>query len=419
MLRARRVAEAGTRIPVDRFVLLYALAWAGGAIAYTPLLTILLPARVAELAGPQAGVDWLAWIALFGAIAASLGGIAFGTLSDITRNRRGWIAAGLVLVCGLLVMLGQVSSLSGLIVAIVAWQLALNMMLGPLSAWAADLVPDRRKGLLGGLMAFAPGLGALAGAVVTLPGLASHSGRLWMVAVLVAVCVLPVLLARPPLPPAHPLPAQTPPAQTSPGSPPAQPPRHQPLSGRAMVIRMWLARFAVQIAEASLFAYLFFWLVSLESGVSDNQSARLFSLVLLVSAPLALVVGRWSDRNDRPIAPLRACAAVSALGLVGMALATDLTAAMLGYALFGIASAVFLSLHAAQTLRILPRPDRRGRHLGLFNLANTVPSLVMPLLAMALIPVVGYPGLFAALALLAGAASLLLMALVATDRAPA
>ena len=47
---------------------------------------------------------------------------------------------------------------------------------------------------------------------------------------------------------------------------------------------------------------------------------------------------------------------------------------------------------------ILPRPDRRGRDLGLFNLANTVPSLVMPWLAMALVPMFGFPALFLLLA---------------------
>lgn len=56
-LPERPVAEAQAEASPDRFVLLYALAWAGGTIAYTPLLTILLPVRVAELAGRQAGVD--------------------------------------------------------------------------------------------------------------------------------------------------------------------------------------------------------------------------------------------------------------------------------------------------------------------------------------------------------------------------
>ncbi|MGL6044281.1 MAG: MFS transporter, partial [Sandaracinobacteroides sp.] len=354
--------EARGATSIDRFVLLYALAWAGGTIAYTPLLTILLPARVADLAGAQAGVGWLGSIAIAGAVAASLGGIAFGYLSDITRNRRGWIGLGLALLCLLLPLIGEATSLRGLILAIILWQLALNMMLGPLAAWAADLVPDGRKGLLGGLMAFAPGLGALAAALVTHPGLAADGARLWLVSALVALCVVPVLLVRPP--------AATGPAPAT--DPPAGPDGHPRAFGRATVIRMWLARLSVQIAEAAMFAYLFFWLVSLDAGISDNQSARLFSLVMLASAPLALMVGRWSDLRRQPVAPLLICALLSAAGLAAMAFATSLPAAALAYGLFGIAGAMFLALHSAQTLRILPRPDRRGRDLGLFNLANTI-----------------------------------------------
>jgi len=375
-----------------RFVLLYALAWAGGVIGYTPLLTILLPVQVDGLAGRAAGVDWLAWIALAGALAASLGGILFGWLSDITGNRRGWIGAGLVLSSLLLIAVGRMESLAALIGTIVAWQLALNMMLGPLSAWAGDMVPDRAKGLLGGMMAFAPALGALSGIVVTQPGLGTETVRLELVAAMVIACVLPVLLMRPPLP-----------VEADQGMAPAPLPVRQ-----ARALRMWLARLCVQVAEATLFAYLFFWLTGLDGSVTDHHTARLFGAIMVLSAPLALLAGRWSDRRDRPIAPLRACAVISALGLLAMALAPGLKAAMLTYGLFGLSSAVFLALHSAQTLRILPRPQRRGRDLGLFNLANTVPSLVMPWLAMALVPIFGFSGLFVLLAALAGAAVCLL-----------
>ena len=177
---------------------------------------------------------------------------------------------------------------------------------------------------------------------------------------------------------------------------------------QARAVRMWLARFCVQVAEATLFAYLFFWLTGLDDRATDHATARLLGAIMVLSAPLALAAGRWSDRQDSPIAPLRACAVISALGLLSMALAPGLKAAMLTYGLFGLSSAVFLALHSAQTLRILPRPQRRGRDLGLFNLANTVPSLVMPWLAMALVPIFGFSGLFVLLAALAGAAVCLL-----------
>lgn len=379
-------------------MLLYALAWAGGAVAYTPLLTILLPGRVAGLAGSEAGIGWLAQIALAGALAASAGSIAFGFLSDITRNRRVWIAVGLVLSSALLPLIGRAQTLDGLIFAIVGWQLALNMMLAPLAAWAGDQVPDGRKGMLGGFMAFAPAFGALSGAIVTQPGLAQEGQRLALVALMVVACVLPILLFAPRRSVA--LPRHEPaPAIPSPEPQPAQ---------RRIVVRMWIARLAVQVAEATLFAYLLFWLRSLDSAVGENQTARLFSVIMLVSAPLALAAGRWSDKADRPMLPLAISACFSAAGLLGMALAGTLGAAMAAYALFGLASAVFLALHSSQTLRILLRPERRGRDLGLFNLTNTVPSLIMPWLAIGLVPVFGFQALFLILAVLAIGASLLL-----------
>ena len=69
-----------------RFLLLYALAAAGAAIAYVPFLTLLLPARMAELAGAR-DVEWIGYLTFFGALAASGGGVFFGWLSDRTRRR--------------------------------------------------------------------------------------------------------------------------------------------------------------------------------------------------------------------------------------------------------------------------------------------------------------------------------------------
>lgn len=81
--------------------MLYALASAGGAIAYVPFLTIWLPGRMTERAG-AADAQTLGYVTFFSAITASAGGIGFGWLSDLTRNRRGWILAGLVLTIALL-----------------------------------------------------------------------------------------------------------------------------------------------------------------------------------------------------------------------------------------------------------------------------------------------------------------------------
>ena len=69
---------------------------------------------------------------------------------------------------------------------------------------------------------------------------------------------------------------------------------------------------------------------------------------------------------------------------------------------------IFLAQHSAQTLRVLPRADRRGRDLGLFNLTNTLPSLIMPWFALILVPYAGFSSLFVLLAALSAITGLLL-----------
>lgn len=59
-----------------RFITLYALAAAGGSVAYAPFLTIILPSRVSDVAEVNA-VQALPYCPLVGVIAASLSNIAF------------------------------------------------------------------------------------------------------------------------------------------------------------------------------------------------------------------------------------------------------------------------------------------------------------------------------------------------------
>ena len=91
-----------------------------------------------------------------------------------------------------------------------------------------------------------------------------------------------------------------------------------------------------------------------------------------------------------------------------MAFSQDLQTGTFGYILFGLMAGVFLALHSSQTLRVLPRTRTRGRDLGIFNLTNTVPSLIMPWLVLLLIPLFGFSAFFALLAGLAALACLLL-----------
>ena len=369
---------------------LFALAWAGGAVAYVPFLTLLLPLRVELLAG-QRSVQVLGLITFCGAIAASIGNIFFGWLSDRTGLRRPWVAVGLLLSTILLVSVALAHQPASVVVIVVCWQLTLNMMLGPLSAWAADRVPAGRTGSLGGLIAFTPALGALSGVIVTNPGVADPDQRLWLVSAMVCACVLPALLfVR------------------------AVPRTREERSTEGTGVRrgfpwlMWLARLFIQIAEAAFFAYLLLYFRSLDPGLEESRVARLFGMVVIAAVPLAVLLGRWADRMEKPEKVLAACALCSGIGLIAMSVATDVGQASLAYVVFGLATATFLSLHSGQTLRVLPNPARRGRDLGLFNLTNTLPSMIMSVLAVTIVPQAGFPILLKVLALLVFAASAML-----------
>jgi MFS family permease len=171
---------------------------------------------------------------------------------------------------------------------------------------------------------------------------------------------------------------------------------------------MWVARLLLQIAEAALFAYLLLYFLSLDAGIRESWVARLFGGVLIAALPVAIAAGRWADRSMRPARPLALLALVSAIGLIALAASSTVPQASFAYVVFGVATTAFLSLHSGQTLRVLPSPRHRGRDLGLFNLTNTVPSLIMPWFTILLVPAHGFSALFLVLSLLAGCSAALL-----------
>jgi len=396
--RTKSSSDDGEPRQSTRLIVLYALAVAGGATAYLPFLTILLPLHISNIAQDTA-IEGVAYIAFGGAIAASVGNIGFGWLSDRTGTRLPWILTGLALSSALLIVSHDLTTISELLILILVWQLALNMMLAPLAALGGDFVPDRQKGTLGGLLSLAPALGAVSGAIIAIEGLLDERARLFAVAGIVAALVLPVCLFGKPRSMPHLMRPQKAIATS------------QQAAGRigSPLPRMWLARLLVQISEAALFAYLLLWFRDIDAGFGGDDAAQLFALVIALSVPVSLLAGRWSDMVGRPIAPLTVAAAIGAVGLVILGFAERLPQAIAGYVVFGLSSGVFLALHSAQTLRVLPRPQNRARDLGFFNLTNTVPSLIMPWLTLLLVPEVGFGGLALVLAMLAGMAFVLLL----------
>lgn len=321
-----------------------------------------------------------------GALAASAGNIAFGWASDVVGSRRGWMLAGLVLTIASYALLDKVATLTSLLGSVVFYQLSLNMMLAPLAAWAADLVPDEDKGLLGGWFAAGPVAGALTGILVTAPQLHSYSLRLGIVCLTVLLLALPLLLKAP---------VASAQLEAPGGAKDAV--RH----GRGLLL-MWLSRLLVQVAGSVLFSFLFYYFRSLAERPGEADIARLATLALFIALPVSLLCGQRSDQSAHRKSYLVAANVGAALGLGTMAFAPSFLIAAVGYVIFQCALTVFLSLHAGFAMLLLPSASRRGRDLGLLNLTNTLPSLIAPLLAISVVPALGFAPLLLLLAVLVG-----------------
>lgn len=363
-----------------KFLILFALANAGGVVAYAPLLTLIFPARIWEIAGPSA-IHWLGVATFAGAIAASIGNVGFGWLSDLVGTRRNWVLAGLTLTIASYVCLFFASSLAAIVAAIVVYQLSLNMMLAPLTAWAADTVPDGQKGLLGGWLAAGPPIGAFAGVAATSPWLDREWMQFAIVCALVVTLVSPVLLLNR---------AQVP----QPIGPLPQEPVQQGLNFGLL----WVARLIVQVAGAVLFSFLLFYFKSLPQPVPQSTVALISATTLAMAFPTTILIGRLSDRWGPRKPFLIAAVVAAAIGLLTMSAYDTTPVVVLGYAIFEWSVAIFLALHTAYAMQVLPSPVRRGRDMGILNLTNTFPSLIAPVLTVWLVPGHGFPALFAVLA---------------------
>ncbi|MBB3475784.1 MFS transporter [Sphingomonas sp. BK345] len=352
------------------FLLAFALANMGGVIAYLPLLTLLLPLKIHAIAG-DARIPLLSLTAILGAVAASAANVLFGWLSDrsVARGggRRRWVAGGLVATAASYVLVASASTAVTIVAAVVLFQVAVNAVLAPLLPIMADEVPDARKGLAAGLIALGNPVAALLSAVLVADEGLADATRLAVVPLLAALALLPLLLLR-----------------GDGGGADETAPATAPLLPRRDLLIAAAARLLMQLATAALSLYLLYVFESIAPGerqlVLARQVGTLLTICYVIPLPLALLVGRWSDRVGRRQPFLVAAGLVAVAGLGTMALAAGTTAAAIGFATYSVGSAVFLALHSAFALQLLPDPRRRGRDLGLLNLTNTLPALLGPLL---------------------------------------
>lgn len=366
----------------QRFTMLYFLANLGLFTAFVPVLTLLLPERIAQLA-PGHEVTALSWMLLIGAIVASGANILAGHCSDISHRRFG--SRHPVMALGLLGTLGSYGVLSWgtdlwqLGSGLALFQVALNFLFSPLAALLADKVPHQRKGMVAGLVALClPAASISVSLLALLPGDA-QGPRYLLLGLVLVVLVAPLLLFDRP----HRNPAKFERAISS--------SHNTGEFARRDFQLAWTARLLVQIAGATLFGYSYLYIAGLElsdppaTPATVRFSVSMFALAASIGSIIAgLAAGLLSDRIGRRVPFLIGAAALVGAATATLALTANWWTALIAYALFSVGLTAFLTIETAMVAQIVSSHSRPAAVLGIMNLTNTLPAALVPVISLVL-----------------------------------
>ncbi|HJC59706.1 MAG TPA: MFS transporter [Candidatus Dietzia intestinigallinarum] len=366
-------------------------------------LQILLPAQTDLVAGPGGREALLALVVGTGAAVALVANPLWGLVSDRCRTRLGTrmpvVYAGTALgVVGQVVLFGATTGpviLTGWVLV----QLGLNGPFAVLAALIADRVPTVQRGLVGSLFGVGQIVGVIAGTVVAEAVGAGTVGYLLLAGITPVLLVAIVLADRA---------APTSVRGTVPGTPATGAGGPRGFRPTRDYVWAWLLRFLMNLTNAILLIYLFFFLdevVQVEDVAGSVLVVTVITLVL--SAVCAGVTGAVSDRMSRRRVFAVAGALATAGGLILLALATTLPLVLLAAAVLGLGWGLFIGVDMAIITSTLADDATSGTLLGLANIANSLPQVVAPVLAAPIVlSAAGYPALYGVGAGIAVAAAL-------------
>lgn len=368
------------------FVVAYTAAQIGAFIGFIPLLTLLLPLKAAAIA-PAGKAELLALVALWGAVTAGLANVFAGVLSDRARLGAGgrwrWIATGLVATVASYGLIALATTPWALLMAVVALQISLNLMLNPLAAVLPDEVPDRQKGVVSGFAGLAYPVASLFGALVIGIVLSTEPARLWAVVGAMLMLVLPFILVT---------------RQRRATSLATSSPAWSWVALKDHDFRMaFLSRLLVQTAVAMNVLYLLFFLqreTGIASVLPDQRPEAVVGWILAASTAAAILSGLWagvaSDRSGRRRELIFAGGLCLAAGALLMAVRPQWPAPALAQIVFGIGVGIYGVVDTALIAQVLPSRGNAGRDLGLMNVATTAAQVLAPLLALGALQLVGH-----------------------------
>jgi MFS family permease len=378
------VAEAAPHedlSPVNaRYIWFMVLAQFGVFMAFITPIAISLAVRLGELA--PANQEYLGYITGAGALWVMLTAPFMGIWSDRTRTRIGrrrpFMIGGMIVgVISLIVMALAPSVLilgAGWILAQWGW----GTVLGNLQNSTADRLPEAQRGKVAGLTGFATQVAPVIGVIATM-GLTGNALLLFLVPGVVGVVLVTLFVTL-----VH-----------------EDDSRGLPLEriGAAGVLRKyvynprkypdfswnWLARFFFYFGltlNTTFTAFFFADRLGISITEVSGVIGTLGAVGVLATTAGAIGGGFMSDRFRRRKVFLVIGGAIMAVGMVTMAMSSDLPFLFAGSLIVSLGIGLFAAVDTALLLDVLPEKQTdAGRFMGITGFATSIPQAAGPFIA--------------------------------------
>jgi MFS family permease len=184
----------------------------------------------------------------------------------------------------------------------------------------------------------------------------------------------------------------------------------------------WWSRLLIFFGVAAVNAYQAFYLIIVLHIPGPEVATKIFLATLVltgISLVFAPLTAKLSDRLGRRKPFVIAAALIFAAGLALVAMAQSYSSFLLAIAVMGLGQGVYFAVDLALVTQVLPDARNAAKDLGIMNLANNLPSSIVPAVAPALLAIgatATQPQNFSALFLAGAIAGLLGAALIVPIR---
>lgn len=383
------------------FIAAYWIAQCGNWLGLITPVALTIAMRVAQIAHPAQKMNQLGLILGVGALASIIATPIWGHISDHTRARIGrrklWMIVGVAGGGAGLLLMGATRDITVFGIGWVVAQIGFNANQAALNALLPDHVSEAQRGRVSGLLGLTVIVGVLAGTFLT-QFTAANPYLLflapWLGTVLSLAIVLPMFRDSP-----------------GPATLEASGGIREFLASFSINPRehpdfywAWISRFLFFMGMAYLQVYAVYFLSDrLKQPMSDVPRLIFIngSIGAAITVAISPVAGWLSDRIKRRKPFVIGAALLGGIGLVTIGVAQNITQFLIGSAIAGMGMSVYYAVDLALVAAVLPDPDNGAKDMGIFQIANTLPQSLAPVIAPAFLAIGAvqggnYPAVFVA-----------------------